>query len=371
MTDYFLDVKGQGRASKQLVELKRKRRVPHALLFIGPEGVGKFFSAVQFIKYLNSPSSDRVSNGISKLIEPYIKLIMPLPRGRSETNEDLPTSKLSEEIISEIQTQISEKVKNPYHKIEIRDANNIKISSIRELNKSIAINYDEIAYRGIIINDAHKMSIEAQNAFLKNLEEPPEGIVYILITDKPNYLLTTIKSRCWIINFSPLQTEDLTYILESYFKLLPEQFSNVLPFSNGSITKAMFLIENNMKDYLNKVILILRYSLARKYFRALQEFRTIIDTNSVRTFEIIVDLLIEWFNDTNKQRHNIGDIKFVEYKETLVKFNNVFYNANINKVISNLTEYRNAPQNNVSLLLLTSNIIFEIATIGINNYGQK
>jgi len=367
MHDFFLDIQGQESALNILTKIHSKKRIPNAILFNGNEGCGKFHTAIQFLKLLNKDSSTKILNRIDNLSEPYIKLIFPLPRGRSETNSDLPTTKLSQDVLEEIQKEIKQKAENPYHKIVIKNANNIKINSIREINKIVSLNFDEILYRGIIISDAHKMTVEAQNAFLKNLEEPPEGVIYILLTDNTNNLLTTIKSRCWEINFSPLKAQQLENILTKRYYLNKQDIKDVLPFAQGSVTNALFLIQNNFEDYLHKTILILRYSLARKYFTAQKEFNNIVGQNSITSYQIVIDLIITWFNDTLKQKNNLENINFEIYGETLEKFNNRFTHVQINTIIKTLVEYRNAPSNNVNLNLLVMNVIFEIASIGMNN----
>ena len=367
MHNLFLAVEGQERASKILTEIYNSQRIPNALLFSGIDGIGKHFAAIQLLKLLNSKCDDKIKTKIEKLSEPYIKLVFPLPRGKNETNNDPPTAKLTTETISEIQEQIKLKAENPYHKISVKNANNIKINSIRDINKSVSLNFDEIEYRGIIINDAHKMSIEAQNAFLKNLEEPPAGIVYILITDEPDKLLTTIKSRCWQINFDPLKIDNVSNILEKYFSLEKSKFELALPFSQGSISRTLFLLENDIHYYLEKTIVILRYSLAKKYNTAYKEFIEIIETKSNVAFQILMDLIITWFNDSVKQKHLIKNINFKDSIDTLEKFNNRFTKANINDIITKLVMLRNSIYNNVSLNLLAMNVIFEIASIGIKN----
>ena len=212
------------------------------------------------------------------------------------------------------------------------------------------------------------MSIEAQNAFLKNLEEPPEGIIYILLTDNPGILLTTIKSRCWEINFSPLKDEHLQNILTERYKVKSEDFENVIPFANGSVSKALFLIENDFQKYLSRTILILRYSLARKFQTAFKEFTDVIDQNSVKSFQIIVDLIIAWLNDSLKEKFNVENISFKKYLETLEKFNARFKTTDINRLTSKLVEYRNSPNSNVNLNILVMNVIFELASTGMKKY---
>lgn len=364
MHDFFLGIQGQENALNILTTLHYKKRIPHALLFSGVEGCGKFFTAIKLLKLLNKDASPSALHKIESLSEPFIKLIFPLPRGKGEDNSDTPTSKLSNDIIEEITNQIKLKSENPYHKIDIANANNIKINSIREINKIVSINFDEITYRGIIISDAHKMSVEAQNAFLKNLEEPPEGLIYILLTDNPDNLLTTIKSRCSMINFSPLKDEYLENILTERYKFTKDDLKDVIPFASGSVSNALFLIENDIQKYLSRTILILRYSLARKFQTAFKEFTDVIDQNSVKAFQIIIDLIIAWLNDSIKEKFNVDNISFKKYKDTLEKFNNRFKSVDINLLTCKLVEYRNSTNKNVNLNILIMNVIFELASIG-------
>jgi len=268
--------------------------------------------------------------------------------------------------LEEIQEQLKIKANNPYHKISISKANTIKISSIREINKSISLNYDEINYRGIIITDADKMGIESQNAFLKNLEEPPEGVIFILITSEPSKLLTTINSRCWKVDFTPLSDSALSNILEKHFQMSPENIKSVIPFSQGSINTALFLIENDIQHYLKKAIIILRYALAKRYNTAYQEFSEIIELKSPFIFQLLVDFLIAWFNDTLKEKYSLSNIQFKNDLATLEKFNKGFRSVNVNKVVDSLVQIRKSTEQNISLNLLAMNVIFEIASIGID-----
>ncbi len=76
--------------------------VPHAFLFTGLSGVGKEFTAIKFAQALNSydtstKDSEKISNLISNFAEPYIKYILPLPRGKNETDTSGPFEKLSTE----------------------------------------------------------------------------------------------------------------------------------------------------------------------------------------------------------------------------------------------------------------------------------
>jgi DNA polymerase-3 subunit delta' len=212
------NIPGQKKVKTILNGFLKSSKIPHALLFSGIDGAGKDYHAIKFAQSLASQATDKIhtekiSKQIEQLAEPYIKYIFPLPRGKSETESSSPTEKLSADELDLIREQIALKIINPYHKIVIPKANNIKINSIRDIKKFLTLDYSEITKRFVIISEAHLMNEESQNALLKNLEEPPENVIFILCTSQVSKLRRTITSRCWTINFDPLSEEDVAEIL--------------------------------------------------------------------------------------------------------------------------------------------------------------
>ncbi|HSP87699.1 MAG TPA: hypothetical protein VLN45_06170, partial [Ignavibacteriaceae bacterium] len=84
------DVYGQEPAKEILSQLILSSRIPHAFLFNGLEGIGKYFLSIRFAQLLNSndnpEKSSFINNQISNLTEPFIKYIFPIPRGKNETD---------------------------------------------------------------------------------------------------------------------------------------------------------------------------------------------------------------------------------------------------------------------------------------------
>ena len=117
MKDVWNKLFEQVKVKEILTRIFDSRRVPHAFLFYGQEGVGKFFTAIQFAKLINSNydyhSNETIWKRISALQEPYIKLILPLPRGKSETGDDSSTEKLSNDIIESILEELQKKKIKP------------------------------------------------------------------------------------------------------------------------------------------------------------------------------------------------------------------------------------------------------------------
>ena len=90
----------------------------------------------------------------------------------------------------------------------------IKTDTIKQMVKGVYEKPIKSSKKVYIINDSQKMTKEAQNSLLKTLEEPPEYVVIILITENENLLLNTIKSRCTKIKFNNLDNEEVEKILK-------------------------------------------------------------------------------------------------------------------------------------------------------------
>lgn len=368
MENYFSEIYGQKRVTDNLFRIWQSGKIPHAFIFIGPEGCGKFLTAVRFAQLTNSssntkPQDDAILRKINLLLEPYIKYIIPLPRGKNETGSSSSTEKLDKESLELLKEEIENKIANPYYRIKLEKANNIKITSIREIKKFVSLNYDDIKYRFILISDAHLMNDEAQNALLKSLEEPPEGIIFILTTNDTEGLLPTIFSRCRKILFDPLGSDDLAKILINHFRIEKDVAEKVAPFANGSLYNALDFIKNDFDQLLNKTINILRYSLALKFHSAYNEISELSGESSGNQLKLLIQMIITWLGDVQKNKVGYNNYVFRNHIDTLEKFNQRFSQVDIIQTISNFESLISAIESNANLNIVILNIIFEIESL--------
>jgi DNA polymerase III subunit delta' len=355
---------GQDNVKNILESIISSGKIPHAFLFSGHEGTGKYFCSLKFAQAVNKNSSNTsVYDAISKLSEPYVKFIFPLPRGKNETETSSPYDKLSSEEIQLIQEQLEIKKQNPYYKIVIPKANIIKISSIRDIKKFLTYDYNDITYRFIIINDCHLMNEESQNSLLKNLEEPPPGIIFILITPYPGVLRETIRSRCWQINFQPLANDHVSRILVEYFSIEPEKANTAARFSNGSVNFALKLLENDLDGLLERTISILRYSFGKKINSAHQEIAALLEEDEPEIFRLLIQLIITWLNDVLKYRTGISEIAYEKHIETIEKFSKKFPDADMAKAAGRLEYLVSLIRNNVNLNIISLNTIYTLSDL--------
>ncbi|MEC9491383.1 DNA polymerase III subunit [Flexistipes sp.] len=131
--------------------------------------------------------------------------------------------------------------------IRVVDDDTIKIDRVRDFAADAHISPYFGKYKFFIINNAHLMTRDAANSFLKTLEEPSPTTVFILVTHKEASLLPTIKSRCIEVKFGRLKSEELAYILtqKGYEAAKANSISQV---ASGSVETAVYLMEQNAES---------------------------------------------------------------------------------------------------------------------------
>ncbi len=205
----FEKILGNDHIKQQLKKSIENNQVSHSYLFIGIEGIGKKLIATEFAKSILCLNKGEYCNNCKSCIE-------------FESNN------------------------NPDFLYIEPDGNSLKIEQIREMQKKIQekpIISDKKVY---IIDNADKMTIEAQNSLLKTLEEPPEFAVIILIGSNENAFLTTIKSRCMILHFNPINNVEMRNYLSNIG--IQNITDNMLELFQGSMGKALTL-KDKQEDY--------------------------------------------------------------------------------------------------------------------------
>lgn len=173
-----MNIIGNNNAVKLLERTVNGEKVGQACIFSGPENVGKFSLAKNFAKRIISGKDINLTSLFNKVKEDVFPDLIIL------------------------QPEIEEK-KGITRKLDI------KIARVRESQKDLSLFPYQGKYRVLIINDAHRMTEESQNALLKTLEEPNPTSVMILITHEEGKILPTIKSRCQKIRFGLVLDEEI------------------------------------------------------------------------------------------------------------------------------------------------------------------
>ena len=219
--DSFESVVGQNSITKTLENAILQNKIPQAMLFCGPRGVGKTTCARILAKQIN--------NG----------------------NESSDFS---------------------YNIFELDAASNNGVDDIRNLIDQVRIPPQTGNYKVYIIDEVHMLSGQAFNAFLKTLEEPPKYAIFILATTEKHKVIPTILSRCQIYDFKKIEISDIKNHLEliakkenithdddSLFLIANKSdgalrdalsiFDRLVNFTNGNITKDLVYKNLNILDH--------------------------------------------------------------------------------------------------------------------------
>jgi len=233
----FSEFLGNERIVAALRGALRSERVPHALLFSGPPGVGKFTLARLFAQAANCERLKDDSCGecetckrISRLAEPQRLIEQGLAeRGDSADAATVERVPLILQSHPDVWALVPDPVrlKNPVARPMLR------IGQIRAAQR--AAYFQPVARRRVFIFDsADTMRWEVQNVLLKILEEPPGSATLILTAPSPYSLLPTILSRCMQFHFAPLAISEVERILREKSDKSPAQARQAAQLSEGS-----------------------------------------------------------------------------------------------------------------------------------------
>ncbi len=214
----FLDL-DSSEAREELLKIFKSEKIPHALLFSGPRGIGKTSAARIVAKAVNCEKVQSTEYKEHREFEPCNQCdsCISITNG---TNVDI---------------------------LEIDAASNRGIDDIKELREKIKLSPASAKYKVYIIDEAHMLTPEAFNALLKTLEEPPKHAIFILCTTDPEKLPKTIISRCQRINFKKASNKE---IVDKLIKICKEEG---LDFEEKTLSHIAKLADGSFRD-ANKIL---------------------------------------------------------------------------------------------------------------------
>lgn len=173
--------------------------VPHALLLHEDDGGGAFPIVLNFLEELYGGAPR-----VQKLIHPDIHFVFPVAGGDKA---------VSLQFIAPFRALLQE---NPYfYESELYSAigiegkqSNISVNEARSILDRLSLSAVEGGYRSVVLYLPEKLNMQAANALLKMVEEPPEKTLFVLITHAPEKVLQTISSRCLHLRVQPLSEQD-------------------------------------------------------------------------------------------------------------------------------------------------------------------
>ena len=267
----FESVIGQKQITKTLENSIKENKIPSAILFCGPRGVGKTSCARIFAREINN----------------------------FDYSDDL-----------------------SFNIFELDAASNNKVEDIRDLIDKVRIPPQSGKYKVYIIDEVHMLSKNAENAFLKTLEEPPPHIVFILATTEKNKILPTILSRCQIYDFNRISENEITENLKQIcvkegVKFEDQALRIIAKKSDGSLRDSLTILDR-VVNFTNKNI-------------SLKETSSILNILDNETYIEIVDKIINGLLAEVIEVFNELSNKGFDEKEFLIGLANHYRNLLIVK----------------------------------------
>ena len=312
----------------------------NTILFIGPDGVGKFLFAKELALHLMYKTENIDLKILKKINE--------------NTHPDLHILK-------------------PEGKTYLHN-----IASIRNLISEVNMAPYEALAKVFVIEDADRMLPSSANALLKTLEEPTFDSYIILLASSIDNILPTIISRCFRFNFSGISEEEILKYLMENCSFSCEDAKILARISNNSIGKAIEL--SNHKEYIKKrdmIISILSKQNISNYFDLLEALgklediylKTIEEDENIKLFKEI-DLLFEkifyWFRDLYILKVNLNHKIFFQDKQDILLKQDLKNLPDLNNILKNIDEAKLAFQRNIRLKNILENFFLNINFINCN-----
>ena len=270
---YFKDVIGQEAAKQRLIREVQEGKVPHARLFCGGEGIGKLPLAIAYARYLSCEHrTENDSCGTcpscikyNKLAHPDLHFVFPVIKKKSTKDT------VSDDFLPEWRDLLNQ---TPYFNLRIwlkeigaeNQQAQIYVKESDEILRKLSLKSSQGGYKVMIIWLPEKMNVECSNKLLKLLEEPPTQTVFLLISEEPDLLLTTIQSRTQRFQLHGIDEEAISKALSNRFGLQDNDAKNIAHRSEGNYLKALETIHLNEENvlFLDLFINLMRLSYQRK-----------------------------------------------------------------------------------------------------------
>ncbi len=244
--------------------------------------------------------------------------------------------------------------------------NTISVDDIRaQVNNDVAIKPYSSRYKIYIINEAEKMTVQAQNAILKTLEEPPEYAVILLLVSNVNSLLPTILSRCVMLNMKPVADELVKKFLCEEMQIPDYKAEVCVAFARGNVGKAKALASSeDFENVKNEALSLLKYVKEMELSEIIAAIKKI--TEYKLEIGDYLDIIAIWYRDVLlfKATNDVNHLVFREEIQALRKTAQRSSYEGIEKVIEALEIAKKRLDANVNFELVMELLILTIQENG-------
>ena len=262
----FCDIIGQETEKRQLRQAVLEGRIPHAQLFAGPAGVGKLALALAYAQYVSCPNRDEHDScgtcptclQFNKLQHPDLHFVFPIIKGDDGDVCDAFADKWRGLLTEQRYFDIDD-----WYRVLGTETKQGMIyeKESGEIMRKLSLKSFSGGYKIMIIWQPEKMNVTCANKILKLLEEPPTKTLFLLVSEHPEQLLSTILSRVQEVRVPRLNEADIAAGIQTVYTWLSDQEAKtVAHMANGSYLAALKIMSESeeSKGYFDDFVALMR-----------------------------------------------------------------------------------------------------------------
>ncbi|MDO5425839.1 MAG: DNA polymerase III subunit delta' [Eubacteriales bacterium] len=319
----FEKIMGHTQAITHLENAIKQNKVSHAYIFNGEKGCGKKLLAQEFAKMLQCQEPDPPCGKCRSCLQSESGNHPDIIRITHEKPGSIGVEDIRTQLIGDVQIK-------PYSS----------------------------PYKVYIVPDAEKMTIQAQNALLKTIEEPPAYAVILLLTTNSSVFLPTILSRCVMITMKPVPDEQVRQYLMEHVQIPDYQADICVAFAQGNIGKGVQLASSETFQEIKAAALNLAMHIPDMEISEINQ-----NVKDVSVFKVDIqdylDLLAIWYRDALyfKAAKDVNGVVFKEHINTIVEQTSKASYEGISRILEALQKAKQRLNANVNFDL-TMELLF-------------
>lgn len=269
---------GQDAAVRQFIKSLSEGRLHHAWMLTGAKGIGKASFAYQAAGYLLHHKD-------------------PVGAAATTSTFDIPEDSETRQLILNNAHPDLKVITRPYDMGKNKFKTAIAVDDIRNIRQFFQLTAGMGGWRICIVDCADEMTVNAANALLKSLEEPPPNTLFFIISHQPGKLLPTILSRCTQLPLKPLETDTVNRLLVAEKPDLDSNAAAAISYlSNGSIGRALAIADQDGLDVYREMIDLLAQAPVLDVAALHQFANRVANRKNEAQFENFFTFLTEWLH---------------------------------------------------------------------------
>ncbi len=364
----FQNLIGQQHLRMILTRGQQRAQLAHAYLLHGEDGLGMSAAAVDFARLVLCESEGERPCGQcascrknERLDHPDLRIVMPLPTPPSASEDEDPAAHFAEQVNAELARLAAD----AWHRVSVAGARQILVAQARHLKRWASLRSFEGRGRVAILLDAERMGAQAQNALLKLLEEPPDGLLLLLCTSAPEALLPTILSRCQQLRLQPVDEHELVDALAArYPERKAEELKQVARQASGNPGRAISLLQEDAGDDEHDAAAFLRDTLRADPGPLYQRISTLEARKDRLLVRDLIRDLQSWLQDIELIQTCPGRaeelVRNLHQLEALVRFAERFEVRDLDGLAGELSRLAYLTERNLHLFILLTQVAIKL-----------